>query len=457
VTAPDPDLTAILQAGLRAVDPGRRVAEALADEPEIGAWAGELAGAGPARTALIAVGKAALGMTRGALGVLGDAVGDGVVLAPADGAASGRPAWLPEAIELLRGGHPLPTDEGVRAAGRIAELAESLGASDRLLVLLSGGASALSSLPADGLGLADLVDTTRRLLAAGVPIEELNAVRKHLERLKGGGLARAAAPARVLGLVLSDVPGDDVAVIASGPLSPDRTSFRDVEVSLRRRGVWDELPAAVRHHLREGREGRRPDTAAAGDPAFRNVRVRVVAGGGDAVAGAALEARRRGYATHVLTRELRGEARRAGHGLARVGLAVRDGLGPVAAPACLLAAGETTVRVTGQGRGGRNQEVALAAAVALEGEGEVRVASLGTDGVDGPTDAAGAWADADTARSGRARGLDPERALADNDSHPFHEAAGTLLRTGPTGTNVADLFVVLVGRPIPAASGGSRE
>lgn len=478
-SAPDgaeEDLRAILRAGLAAVDPARRVAEALAEDPDLVRWAGELAraetapvGAAPrGRTVLVAVGKAALGMTRGAVGVLGSRIDEGIVLVPhapdATPPGSGRtrrerdpdaspgeprpgprrPPWLPGAIELRAGGHPVPDAAGEDAARRIVALACGLGTGDRMLALVSGGGSALLSLPAEGLTLEDLRATTSALLAAGLPIEEINAVRAHLERLKGGGLARHAAPASVLGLVLSDVPGDPPAVVASGPLSPDPRTFRDVEILLRRRGLWDVLPGPVRAYLAEGRRGRLPETPAPGEAIFREVRVRVVAGGRSAVEGAATEARRRGYTTHVLSSELRGEARRAGRGLARVGMAVRDGLGPVGSPACLLAAGETTVRVVGSGRGGRNQEVALAAALVLQGVDGVRVAALGTDGVDGPTDAAGAWVDGQTIARGRAEGLDPDEALEQNDAYPFLEAAGALLRTGPTGTNVADLMVVLV-------------
>jgi glycerate-2-kinase len=231
--------------------------------------------------------------------------------------------------------------------------------------------------------------------------------------------------------------------VASGPLSPDASTPRDAEVLLRRRRLFDELPEAVQAHLR----ARRTASASTGTEPADRLRVRVVAGGARAVEGAANRARALGYVPHVLTRTLTGEARRAGRGLARVGLAVRDGIGPVRPPACLLAAGETTVHVTGPGQGGRNQEVALAAAIGLEGEQGVVVASLGTDGIDGPTDAAGAWADGDTTARGRAAGLDPLAALAANDAYPFLDAAGALLRTGPTGTNVADLMVVLVAAP----------
>jgi hydroxypyruvate reductase len=391
-------------------------------------------------------------MARGALSVLGDAVDEGVVLVP-EPMPSRRPAWLPPQVALLAGGHPLPTEAGVAAAEQIANLVAGARDDDRLLVLLGGGGSALLALPAEGLDLHALVTATDVLLRAGLPIAEVNLVRRHLERLKGGGLARLAGDAQVLGLVLSDVPGDDPAVVASGPLSPDGTRPRDAEILLRRRGLWSDMPRSVRRRLEADRRVTRPPEAPApngtgrrpAEPPRPGVLLRLVGGGAHAVDGAAGEARRRGYTVHVLTRSLQGEARAVGRGLARVGLAVRDGVGPVRPPACLLAAGETTVHVRGEGSGGRNQEVALSAACALDGEDQVLVASLGTDGRDGPTDAAGGWADGSTATRGRACGLDAAAALDDNDAYRFLDAAGALLRTGPTGTNVADLMMVLVG------------
>jgi glycerate 2-kinase len=434
------DLSAILRGGLEAVDPARRVAEALADDPWSATWAADIAH-GRGRTMLVAVGKAALGMARGAVAVLGDALDEGVILTP-EGSDEPHGSGLPPALEVRVGGHPLPTAEGAEAAARIAELVESAGAGDRLLVLLSGGGSALLSLPAEGLTVDDLAGAADSLLRAGLPIGETNLVRRHLERLKGGGLARRAAAGQVLGLILSDVPGDDPGVVASGPLTAEASAPRDAETLLRRRGLWNDLPGAVQRYL----TGQRSAPPSGPLPGEDRLRVRVIAGGGRALEGAAAVARRLGYRTHVLSGALVGEARRAGRGLARVGLAVRDGVGPVRPPACLLAAGETTVEVVGSGLGGRNQEVALAAAIALEGEEGVVVASLGTDGVDGPTDAAGGWADGTTATRGRAAGLDPAEALAANDAYTFLDAAGGLLRTGPTGTNVADLMVVLVRR-----------
>jgi hydroxypyruvate reductase len=421
----------------------------MTDDPVVAQWSHEIAsepgwtadrpaaGRGN-RTRLVAVGKAALAMTRGALHVLGDAIDEGLVLMPRSPGAE-RPAWLPVQLRLRTGAHPLPDVGTVEAAREVAELVSRSREGDRLLVLLSGGGSSLLTLPAPGLSVDDVRETSAQLMAAGWSIEELNAVRPALEVLKAGGLARIAGPARILGLLLSDVVGDDPAVIASGPLSPTPTGVREAETLLRRRGRWDALPPAVQAHLLS-RRGEESPPAPRVDPVLR-----VVGNGERALDAAAAGARRLGYRTHVLTHALQGEARRAGRGLARVGRAVRDGLATPMPPACLLAAGETTVTVTGPGRGGRNQEVALGAASLLEGHPGIVVASLGTDGVDGPTDAAGALVDEGTVGRARSRGMEVSDALHRNDAYPLLEATGDLIRTGPTGTNVADLMLVLVG------------
>lgn len=457
----------ILAAGLAGVDPTRAVAEAMTDDPVVAEWSHEIAGepgwtadrpaAGTgSRTRLVAVGKAALSMARGALHVLGDAVDEGLVVVPR-GPGSERPGWLPPQIGLRTGAHPLPDAGTVESARAVAELVSEAEEGDRLLVLLSGGGSSLLTLPVPGLTVDDVRDTSALLMAAGWSIEELNTVRPALEVLKAGGLARMARPARTLGLLLSDVVGDDPAVIASGPLGPAHGQGRDAEVLLRRRGRWDALPPAVQAHLRSLRGESSissPGFSAPGvsspgrwEGVSREPVLRIVGNGERAVDAAAARARSLGYRTHILTHSLTGEARRAGRGLARVGVAVRDGLAPPTPPACLLAAGETTVRVTGAGKGGRNQEVALGAASFLEGRSGIVVASLGTDGIDGPTDAAGGMVDGATAARARATGREVEDALARNDAYPLLAATGDLIRTGPTGTNVADLMLVLVGEP----------
>jgi hydroxypyruvate reductase len=275
----------------------------------------------------------------------------------------------------------------------------------------------------------------------------LNAVRKHLSRIKGGQLARLAQPAFLGALILSDVVGDPLDVIASGPTAPDPSTYEDAWNVLEKRGLLDQVPRAVWQHLREGRDGTRPETPKPGDPLFSGV-VNVVVGSCLLAAEAAAQAaRERCYETLLLTTFVEGEARE----VARVAAALAKGVmthgHPVAPPACLIWGGETTVTVRGNGKGGRNQELALAAAIALEGIPEVTVLALATDGSDGPTDSGGATVDGATASAIRAAGIDPVRSLLENDSYPALDAVGALVRTGPTGTNVNDLLVILAGTP----------
>jgi hydroxypyruvate reductase len=332
----------------------------------------------------------------------------------------------------------------VRAARRALQVAREMRVKDGdLVVLLSGGASAMLAAPIGGLSIGDKAETTRLLLASGCPIHEINTVRKHLSAIKGGRLAAAAG--RSLTLAISDVVGPveaDPAIIGSGPSTADDTTYADALRVLEKRGLLDEVPAAVRAHLRRGARGGIEDTIKAGDARLRDAEVRVVGGRRDAMEGARHEARARGYSVEVVEAPIVGEARAAGPALVERALAARG-----AGPHCLIASGETTVAVKGRGRGGRNQEIVLSAIRALaDVDRYIAMASAGTDGVDGPTDAAGAVADAATLERSQLRGLGaPEWALDENDSYAFFEALGDLIRTGPTGTNVGDLQVIVVG------------
>jgi glycerate 2-kinase len=345
----------------------------------------------------------------------------------------------PERIAVREAGHPTPDGTSLQAAREAEATAQALGAEGLLIVLVSGGGSALWGAPAEGVSLDDVQETTRLLLASGAEIGAVNAVRKHLTRLGGGQLARAAVPADVLALVLSDVPGDDPATVASGPASPDPSTYAEAVTALEEAGVWEAVPEAVRQRLRRGREGALPETPKPGDPALGRVRTLHVGSNATAQEAAVRAAKHLGYVALLREASVVGEARAAGRTLAAEALALPPGT-------CLIGGGETTVAVTGGGRGGRNQELALAAALALDGaDRAVALLSGGTDGVDGPTDAAGAWATADTAARARALGYDPADHLARNDSHSLFDALGQLLRPGPTHTNVMDLQVVLTG------------
>ncbi|WP_329682600.1 glycerate kinase type-2 family protein [Longimicrobium sp.] len=383
---------------------------------------------------LIGAGKAACAMAAGALDVLGDRVTGGTVTTK-DGHGRDLPG-----IYVWEAAHPVPDTRGMAGAADALRMARAAGRRDLVLVLLSGGASALWAAPAAGLALGDLRTVTDQLLRAGATIHEMNAVRKHLSRIGGGKLARAAAPAHVVTLAVSDVVGSELAVIGSGPAVPDYTTFADALDVLERYGI--QAPPAVRAHLRAGDAGEVEETVSLGDPAFARASAHVVASNADALAGASRAAQRLGYLTRIVADDVEGEARGVGEQVAtlvRDTLAERPGM-----PVALLLGGETTVTVTGTGRGGRNQELALSVAMEIEGMDGVVVASLGTDGTDGPTDAAGGFADGGTVARGHDAGLDAREALRRNDAYPFLRAAGDLIVTGPTGTNVNDVVLVLI-------------
>ena len=374
---------------------------------------------GPGRLIVIALGKAAPAMSSGFADVVPASRLDGVVVTN-----RAAPAPLP----VMVGGHPLP-DAGSVAGGEAAlELAGAATVDDLVVCLVSGGGSAILETPASGLELADLIATNETLLRSGADIEEFNAVRKHLSRIKGGQLAAAASDAKLLTLVLSDVVGDPLDAIASGPTVPDPTTYADALAIVHRRGVVDVMPPSVVAHLEAGRDGVIAET-----PAHPHARSHVViVGNGRLAAEAALvAATEKGWESRVVATDLTGEARAVA-----ADLLAADG------PTCEIYAGETTVTVTGGGTGGRNQEAALAAAIALDGREDITFLAGGTDGIDGPTSAAGAVVDGTTVSRGAAAGLDAEASLADNDAHRFLEAAGDLLITGPTGTNVGDLWLV---------------
>jgi len=423
------DALACLEAAVAAVEP-----EALVR----GFLQASLESIGVGRVYLAAIGKAAPAMARGAVGVLGERLRGGIVIAPA-----GHGVKLPGGLGVFGGGHPVPNREGMEGAHALRQLVRHLGDTDLLLCLISGGGSALMTLPPAAVDLAEVQTTTRALLRAGATIGELNGVRKHLDQLKGGRLAQAAAPAKVVALVLSDVVGDPLEVIASGPVSPDPTTFADAVEVFERRGLWRRLPESVRRHFEDGLGGTKAESPDASDPCFARVEAHILGNNRRAAEAALAAARERGYRTLLLTTTLEGEAREAGGFLAAVAREIRGSGQPLAPPACVLAAGETTVTVRGHGRGGRNQEVALGAALALDGLEGVLVAGFGTDGIDGPTDAAGAFATGETLERARACGLEAVQSLAENDSYRFFEALGDLIITGATGTNVMDLLVAV--------------
>jgi glycerate-2-kinase len=348
-------------------------------------------------------------------------------------------------VRVFEAGHPVPDGAGAAATTEALALVDAADARTLVLGLVSGGGSALFVAPAEGITLDEKQEVTRLLLAAGATIGDMNSVRKHLSLVKGGRLAQAAAPARVLSLILSDVIGDPPDVIASGPTSPDPTTYADALAVLDHRGVMARLPASVRLLLRRGSEGASSETPKPGNPLFERVENVIVGSNRLAVAAAARKAVDAGFETTVISSEVEGEARDVGAALARKARDIQATMAIEDRPVCLIQGGETTVMVTGSGKGGRNTELALAFAMEIEGTEGVCLLSAGTDGTDGPTDAAGAIADGDTIARARAADIDPSACLANNDSYTFFEKTGGLIVTGPTGTNVMDLQIVLIG------------
>jgi hydroxypyruvate reductase len=373
-------------------------------------------------------------MAAAAARLLGPQLRAGLAIVPDAG-----PHPLSESFSVIAGSHPMPTPASEDAGRRALALAQSTRGDERLLVLLSGGASSLMAAPADGIALADKARATEMLLKGGADIQSLNTVRKHLSAVKGGRLAAASA-APTIAFAISDVVGDDLSVIGSGPTVPDPTTFGEALAVLRTHGGVEAYPAAVVAHLSRGGRGEIDETPKPGDPRLAGGAAYVIGGRRDAMRGAAGEAARRGYVVQVIDEPVVGEARDA----ARARIAAAAGVAHDA-PVCLISSGETIVHVTGTGRGGRNQEFALAAAGPLASWSvPVALASVGTDGVDGPTSAAGALADPTTvARAARA-GLSSVAALENNDAFPFFDAIGDLIHTGPTGTNVGDLQIILL-------------
>lgn len=371
------------------------------------------------RVIVIAAGKASVAMARGMASVVEPSAG--VIVGP-----EAVDAPLP----VIVGGHPVPTEGSVIGAHRVLGLARSAGPDDVVVCLISGGASALLAGPAEGLSLGDLRDTNRVLLSCGADITEMNAVRKHLSSIKGGHLSAAAERSRLVTLVLSDVVGDPLDVIASGPTTPDPTTYADAMTVVDRYGLRDRLPGRVLAHIERGCAGEVPETPCEPHPRHE---VEIIGSGTMAAEAAATFVRSMGLSARIVATGHTGEAREA---------AVTALEAPSEAGEVLIFAGETTVTVAGSGRGGRNQESALAAAIEIEGR-PITFLAGGTDGTDGPTNAAGGVVDGGTVGRGRAVSVDAVASLQNNDAHTYLAATDDLIVTGPTGTNVADLWFVL--------------
>jgi len=344
-------------------------------------------------------------------------------------------------IELNECGHPVPDSNGENGARRIAEIASAAGERDLLICLISGGASALLPLPAEPVTLREKQQATQLLLDSGANIHEINAVRKHISRIKGGQLSRLASPATVIGLMLSDVIGDDPDVIGSGPTAPDASTYQSARNVLEKYGIWNKIAASVRERIEAGERGLLPET-----PKLVERTQNVIVGSNrQALEAAVAHAKMLGYRTMLLSSFVEGETRDIARMHAAIAKEIRHSGNPIKPPACIVTGGETTVTMSGNGKGGRNQEFVLAAAIDIAGLPNVVVLSAGTDGSDGPTDAAGAIADGHTAARAEKLGMAPQRALADHDSYLFFKALDDLIVTGPTNTNVMDIHLLLAG------------
>jgi hydroxypyruvate reductase len=344
----------------------------------------------------------------------------------------------------MEAGHPIPDENGEKAADALLDLVGSAEPDDLILCLLSGGGSALTPAPAEGISLADKQETTRYLLSCGATIHEINTVRKHLSRIKGGRLCRAASGAAIASLILSDVIGDDLDIIASGLTAPDPSTFNDCLQILAKYKALEQIPAVVRQHLTDGAKGIGEESPKPGGKIFTQVANKIIGSISDALTAAQKKAALLGYQSMILTSTLHGEARETAGVLCGIAREIRIFNRPFSPPVCLLSGGETTVTVKGKGFGGRNTEFALAAATELSGIPNLMLLSAGTDGSDGETDAAGAFADGSTVSRAEALGLAAGRYLSDNNSYTYFKSLQDLLITGPTQTNVMDVQILLI-------------
>lgn len=388
---------------------------------------------------VVGAGKAGATMTQGLEDVLGGRLSAGAVTVKYGHLAPVTHVVLNEAD------HPIPDAAGVQGAEAIIHLAQQAGEDDLVFCLLSGGGSALLPAPSAGITLAEKQQLTALLLECGASIDEINVIRKHLSQLKGGQLARLVAPATLVTLVLSDVVGDRLDAIASGPTVPDPSTFQDCLDIVARYDLLERLPARIRTRLQRGQDGEYPETPQGEDAAFARCQTVIIGSNHIALQAACETAQELGYTTLILSSSIQGEARQVARVYAAIAQEIRRSGTPLLPPACVLAGGETTVTIRGDGTGGRNQEFALAAALDIAGLERVVVLSGGTDGTDGPTDAAGALADGRTVVRAQALGVEPEPYLRRNDSYHFFAALDDLLITGPTGTNVMDIHLLLVG------------
>lgn len=433
------DAEEIFYSGLRAVDPGlavKRYCRREGDHLFIADLRYDLSKY--KNIFVIGAGKATAPMAAEIENLLGDRVTKGII-----NVKYGHTSKLGR-IKLIEAGHPVPDKNGRQGAEAIIDLVNNAGKDDLVLCLISGGGSALLPLPFPGLTLKDKQDTIKILLFCGAAIHEINALRKHISMIKGGRLAQAAHPASLVSLILSDVVGDNPDVIASGPTVPDPSGFDDCMKIIDKYNIRKKLPKPVVRHINDGISGRVPETPKTGNPAFEKAQNIIIGSNIEAIMAAKQKSESFTYNTIILSSMIEGDTTQVAHVHGAIAREIIQTGNPIPSPACILSGGETTVTIKGKGLGGRNQEFALAASIDIAGTENIVILSGGTDGTDGPTDAAGAIADTNTLSRATAMGLNPGYFLANNDSYHFFQKLGDLLIIGPTNTNVMDLRIVLV-------------
>jgi glycerate 2-kinase len=430
----------IFQASLRGADPRRCVKRFLKVEQGIlsaGNFRKRVKDFD--RIIVVGAGKASALMAQAAEEVLKEKIDHGVII------TKKGPEVSLERIRLYFGGHPLPDEEGAKGTERIMEILSRAGEDDLVLCLISGGGSALLVAPCEGIGLEDKKRMTQLLLECGATIDEINTIRKHISRVKGGRLAKAAFPAQTVSLILSDVIGDRIDSIASGPTAPDPTTFEDCFEILKRYNLMERVPAPIKLFLQANKGKQGTETVKPGDPVFARVENVIVGSNLLALKEAETEAKALGFHTLLLSAAISGDTRKAAERHALLAQEIRRGKSQPSPPACVISGGETTVVVKGEGKGGRNQEFVLTAAMQIDGLKDVVISSMNTDGIDGPTDACGAMCDGLSVSRAKKMNLDPEDYLERNDSYHFFEKLDDLIKTGPTNTNVMDIHILLVG------------
>ncbi len=429
----------LLEEGLKAADPYKAVSKNIVVYGDKIKVAGEELK--PSRIFVVGFGKASIAMAKAIEDKLGNRIDEGVISAP----KSLREEKISlKKIRIVWAGHPYPDEGSVKAGYEISGLVKKANKNDLVIALVSGGGSALMEYPANNITLNDFIETTKLLLKSGATIQEINTVRKHISLVKGGWLARHAYPAKLIALIISDVVGDPIDSIASGPTAPDPTTFHDVQNVLKKYNLWNKVPESVREYIKRGVKGLVPETPKPGDKIFTNTKNVIIASNIESLKKMANMSKDLGYNVIILTSMLEGEAREVGRVLASIAIDAKLHGNPIKPPAIILAGGETTVTVRGKGRGGRNQELALSAAFTISEVHGIAIASIGTDGIDGLTPYAGGIVDAHSINRAKKLGLNPEELLIDNNSYEFFNKLGDGIYTGPTGTNVNDLQIMVI-------------